>query len=81
MQVYRFMDIGTAKASVEEQQRVRHHLLDVVDPDENYDAARFAHDALEAIGDIHRRNLIPLLTGGTGLYLRALLNGIFPVGG
>ena len=77
MQVYRFMDIGTAKASPSERARVRHHLIDIIDPDEQYDAARFAADAKAAIADIHRRDRIPLLTGGTGLYLRALLNGIF----
>ncbi|KAB2891285.1 MAG: tRNA (adenosine(37)-N6)-dimethylallyltransferase MiaA [Desulfobulbaceae bacterium] len=77
MQVYRFMDIGTAKASPSERARVRHHIIDIIDPDEQYDAARFAADAKVAIADIHRRDRIPLLTGGTGLYLRALLEGIF----
>ncbi len=77
MQVYRFMDIGTAKATKEERQRVRHHLIDIVNPDENYDAARFIEDARAAIGDIHNRGKIPLLTGGTGLYLKALFEGIF----
>lgn len=78
MQVYRYMDIGTAKASASERSEIRHHLIDIVDPDENYDAARFAIDGLHAIRDIHSRGKIPLLTGGTGLYLRALLEGIFP---
>jgi tRNA dimethylallyltransferase len=78
MQVYRLMDIGTAKASRQERAAIRHHLIDIVDPNENYDAARFAVDAAEAIGDIHSRGKLPLLTGGTGLYLRALLQGIFP---
>ena len=78
MQVYKHMDIGTAKASLLERTEVRHHLIDIVDPDENYDSARFAADGLRAIRDIHSRNKIPLLTGGTGLYLRALLEGIFP---
>ncbi len=78
MQVYRYMDIGTAKASFSERSEIEHHLIDIVDPDENYDAARFAIDALAAIRDIHSRGKIPLLTGGTGLYLRALFEGIFP---
>ncbi len=78
MQVYRHMNIGTAKASLAERREVRHHLIDIVDPDENYDAARFAVDGLQAIRAIHSRGKIPLLTGGTGLYLRALLEGIFP---
>lgn len=78
MQVYRHMDIGTAKASLSERSEIPHHLIDIVDPDENYDAARFATDGLHAIREIHSRGKIPLLTGGTGLYLRALLEGIFP---
>lgn len=78
MQVYRYMDIGTAKASLLERSVVPHHLIDIVDPDENYDAVRFAEDALAAIDDIHLRGKIPLLTGGTGLYLKALFEGIFP---
>lgn len=77
MQVYRFMDIGTAKATTDERQHVPHHLIDIVDPDEDYHAGRFVEDCLEAIGGIHRRGAIPLLTGGTGLYLQALKNGLF----
>lgn len=78
MQVYRYMDIGTAKASVAERHTVVHHLIDIVDPDEEYNAARFVKDCLEAVQSIHSRGLIPLLTGGTGLYLKALKNGLFP---
>jgi tRNA dimethylallyltransferase len=77
MQVYRFMDIGTAKPSPEEQAQVPHHLLDIVAPDEQYDAARFVHDALVAIEEIASRNRTVLLTGGTGLYLKALFHGLF----
>jgi tRNA dimethylallyltransferase len=76
MQVYRFMDIGTAKVSIEERARIPHHLIDVVDPDEEYDAASFVRDAMRAITDIHSRGRVPLLTGGTGLYLRALTDGL-----
>jgi len=79
MQVYRYMDIGTAKASKEEQRFVPHHLIDMVNPDEQYDAARFVTDALTTIANIHSRGLIPLLTGGTGLYLSALINGMFDI--
>lgn len=78
MQVYRHMDIGTAKASIDERSEIPHHLIDIVDPDEKYDAARFAIDGMHAIRDIHSRGKIPLLTGGTGLYLKALFEGIFP---
>ena len=78
MQVYRYMDIGTAKASRGERELVPHHLIDIVDPDEDYDAARFVKDATLLIGEISARGKLPLLTGGTGLYLKSLLDGIFP---
>jgi tRNA dimethylallyltransferase len=77
MQVYRHMDIGTAKASAEERAQVPHYLIDICDPDEQYNAARFVSDALDAINDITTRGKVPLITGGTGLYLSALLNGLF----
>ncbi|WPD24965.1 MAG: tRNA (adenosine(37)-N6)-dimethylallyltransferase MiaA [Candidatus Electrothrix scaldis] len=77
MQVYRHMDIGTAKPSQEEQALVPHHLIDIIDPDDQYDAARFVHDALAVIEDIASRNRTVLLTGGTGLYLKGLFEGLF----
>lgn len=77
MQVYRCMDIGTAKVTPEERARIPHHLIDVVDPDHDYDAACFVADALRAMAEIHRRGRRILLTGGTGLYLRALAEGLF----
>jgi tRNA dimethylallyltransferase len=76
MQVYEYMDIGTAKVSLAERARIPHHLIDVVEPDEEYDAASFVRDALQAIEHIHGRGRVPLLTGGTGLYLRALIDGL-----
>ncbi|EKD35684.1 MAG: hypothetical protein ACD_75C01819G0006 [uncultured bacterium] len=78
MQVYRHMDIGTAKASLRERNEIPHHLIDIIDPDQDYDAARFASDASQAIRNIRSRGRLPLLTGGTGLYLRTLFAGIFP---
>lgn len=78
MQVYRYMDIGTAKASRAERELVPHHLIDIVEPDEDYDAARFVKDATLLIDKITARGRLPLLTGGTGLYLKALFKGIFP---
>lgn len=78
MQVYRFMDIGTAKPSVHERARVRHHLLDVVNPDEPYDAAVFADQARAVIEALHAQNKIPLVVGGTGLYMKALTRGLCP---
>ncbi len=80
MQVYRYMDIGTAKATEEERDGVSHHLIDIVNPDEDYDAKHFVTDACKAVDDIHARNRIPLITGGTGLYLRALTSGLFACG-
>jgi len=77
MQVYRYMDIGTAKVGWEERRQVAHHLIDILEPDEQYDAACFVRDALAAIKIISSRGKIPLITGGTGLYLTALINGLF----
>jgi tRNA dimethylallyltransferase len=77
MQVYRGMDIGTAKPCLEERATVPHHLLDIAEPDEQYDAARFISDALAAFAEIAARGKSALLTGGTGLYLKALLDGLF----
>lgn len=75
-QVYRGMDIGTAKASVAERERVRHHLVDICDPEERYTAGRFAADATAAIGGILSRGARPLVVGGSGLYLSALIYGL-----
>ena len=75
--IYRGLDIGTAKPSPEERARVPHHLVDVVEPAEDFSAARFAEEAEVAIAQIRARGRIPLLVGGTGLYLRSLLRGIF----
>ena len=75
-QVYRGMDIGTAKPSAQERRAVPHHLIDLLDPTEAYSAGRFREDALRAISEIHSRNKIPLLVGGTMLYYRALAEGM-----
>jgi len=76
LQVYRGMDIGTAKPAVSERREVPHHLIDVADPDEEYNAGRFVADAEEAIRGIRGRGKFPLVAGGTGMYLRALLRGL-----
>jgi tRNA dimethylallyltransferase len=78
MQVYRGMDIGTAKPTAADRARVPHHLLDVVDPDEPFNAARFKELADRAIGDIAARGRVAVIAGGTGLYLKVLVHGIFP---
>ncbi len=77
MQVYRMMDIGTAKPSVEERTRVRHHLIDVVDPDEPFNAAIYNRMAGKVIDDIHAETNPIFVAGGTGLYIKALLGGLF----
>jgi tRNA dimethylallyltransferase len=76
MQVYRFLDIGTAKPSLAERAQVAHHVLDVVTPDARYNAARYLEDARAAAKAIHGRNKPVFLTGGTGLYIRVFLEGI-----
>jgi tRNA dimethylallyltransferase len=75
-QVYRGMDIGTAKPGAEERARVPHHLLDLREPDQPYSAADFVRDATRAIGEIRRRRHLPLAVGGTMLYARALRGGL-----
>lgn len=75
-QVYRGLDIGTAKPDPAQQRRVTHHLIDICDPANAYSAARFREDALTAIRQIRARQRIPLLVGGTGLYFRALQQGL-----
>ncbi|MBI4948960.1 MAG: tRNA (adenosine(37)-N6)-dimethylallyltransferase MiaA [Deltaproteobacteria bacterium] len=78
MQVFKRMDIGTAKPSKEELQRVPHHLIDIIEPDEDYTAARFRNDAIKAITDIRSRGKNVFIVGGTGLYIKALTQGLFP---
>jgi tRNA dimethylallyltransferase len=77
--VYRGLDIGSAKPGSELRQRIPHHLIDICEPSENYSAGRFVADATAAIEQIHARGKVPLLVGGTMLYLRALLHGLAPL--
>jgi tRNA dimethylallyltransferase len=80
MQVYRHMDVGTAKPGAVERARVPHHLLDVVEPDARYSAGRYAEDARRACAGVHARGRAVFLTGGTGLYIRALVEGLLGAG-
>jgi len=80
MQVYRYMDIGTAKPTPEQRARVPHHLLDVVTPDVPYSAGRYLADARRAAGEIQARGKLVVLTGGTGLYIRVFLEGLLAAG-
>lgn len=77
LQIYRHLDVGTAKPTASEQAEVRHHLVDIRDPDETFNAAIFKELADEAIADILGRNKVPIIIGGTGLYLRILVRGLF----
>jgi tRNA dimethylallyltransferase len=75
-QVYRGMDVATGKPTAAEQAAVPHHLLDVIEPDERYHAARFRREAISSIDTIRARGRLPVVVGGTGLYIRALLKGL-----
>jgi tRNA dimethylallyltransferase len=75
MQIYRGMDIGTAKPSLAERQGVPHHMFDVADPSENFSAAKYGQMAAQCVEDIRRRGKLPIVVGGTGLYIDSLLRG------
>lgn len=77
IQVFRHFDIGTAKLSLAERRGIPHHLIDIVDPDELFTAGEYARLAREVIADISARGRVPILAGGTGFYLRALIDGLF----
>lgn len=75
-QVYRGLDIGTAKLGAEARRRVPHHCIDVADPDDHYTAGRYAREAAAAIAEVHARGRISVLAGGSGFYIRALVDGL-----
>jgi len=77
MQIYRYMDIGTAKPTHQERAQAPHHLIDIRDPDQPFDAFQYVQEARKVIDYVVRRRKIPLVVGGTGLYIKALLGGIF----
>jgi tRNA dimethylallyltransferase len=76
MQIYRGMDIGTAKPTAAERRLVPHHLIDLVDPAEEYTVARFQAEYRTVVADLERRGVTPVLVGGTGLYVRAVVDGL-----
>jgi tRNA dimethylallyltransferase len=78
MQIYRYMDIGTAKPNPDEQAAVPHYMIDIADPDEPFDARQFAKMAREKVLTLHARGVVPFVAGGTGLYIKALVHGLFP---
>ncbi len=76
MQIYRQMDIGTAKPTAEEQAAIRHHMVDIIDPDQDFDAAAYARQAAECLERLAAQCKLPFVVGGTGLYIKALLHGL-----
>ncbi len=80
MQVYRYMDIGTAKPTSMERARIPHHLIDIVDPDEQFDARQYANMSQELVFKLADRGIPVLVAGGTGFYIRALIHGLFESG-
>jgi tRNA dimethylallyltransferase len=77
-QIYRYMDIGTAKPSPKERKRVKHYFIDIVNPDQTYTAGDYGQQARQQLQDLFRREKTPIVVGGSGLYLRALLDGFSP---
>lgn len=77
MQIYRYMDIGTAKPTAEERSRVKHHMIDIVDPWGTYSTGKYINEVVPIIEELYREGKIPVIVGGTGLYVKAMTRGIF----
>jgi tRNA dimethylallyltransferase len=77
MQIYRHMDIGTAKPTPEERAAVTHHMVDIIDPDQPFDAAAYSRQAHNAVQKLLKRGILPFIVGGTGLYIKSLVYGLF----
>ena len=77
MQIYKYMDVGTAKPDETERALAVHHLVDFLDPADSFDAQQFTAMADQAVADIAQRGRVPVVAGGTGFYIRALLHGLF----
>jgi len=75
MQLYKYMDVGTAKPTAEETEGVPHHMIDVAGPDEDYSVSRYVEEAARCIEDITSRGKLPIIVGGTGLYIDSLISG------
>ena len=78
-QVYKYLTIGTAKPTLEEMKKVKHHFIDFLEPDKSYNVSKFEKDVLQKIEELHKQKLIPIVAGGSGLYIRAIVDGIFDV--
>lgn len=77
MQIYKGMDIGTAKPSMEQRDAVKHHMIDIVEPSESYSVGRFIEDIKPIVEGLHSKGKVPLIVGGTGLYIKAMTRGLF----
>lgn len=77
MQIYRHMDIGTAKPTKEEMSLVKHHMIDIVEPSESFSVGNYVHRVVPTIEGLHRQGKIPVVVGGTGLYIKAMTRGLF----
>ena len=77
MQIYKYMDIGTAKPDKSTLNAIKHHMIDIVDPSENFDVIRYSKLAADAISDVFERGKIPILAGGSGLYISSIVNPLF----
>lgn len=80
-QIYKYLDVGTAKPNKQDLEKVLHHLIDFLDPSENYDISIFEKDAERIIDQIDKKNKTPIVVGGSGLYIKALIDGIFDTAG
>ncbi|HPN39186.1 MAG TPA: tRNA (adenosine(37)-N6)-dimethylallyltransferase MiaA [Melioribacteraceae bacterium] len=76
-QIYKYLSIGTAKPTIEERKQVKHHLIDFLQPDEEYNVCLFEQDSLKIINELFEKNIQPIIVGGSGLYIKALTEGIF----
>ncbi len=76
-QIYRYLNIGTAKPSIKEREKIKHHLIDIINPDEIYNAGDFCSDVERIVLNPKGKQAVPLIVGGTGFYIKALLNGLF----
>ncbi len=77
MQIYKGMDIGTAKPSKKQREEVKHHMIDIIEPSEPYSVGRYIEDVAPIIESLHKKGKIPIVVGGTGLYIKAMTRGIF----
>ena len=78
-QIYQYMDIGTAKPGQRERKLVKHHLIDIIKPDQSYNAGQFQKDSLPIIESLRDKGKVPIMVGGTGLYIRAAVYGLFSI--